>query len=141
MSKRLPELFLFDIFVATLKIEHVASTFQSAQELKYDFVAWDSVIREFEIIGEGMKNLIESGYFTNEHRPIVDFRNVLIHEYFGIDEDEVWNVIGTRLDILRQEIIAEISAIDDDLKNELFDAVFEENRHLDFIVEALDRLR
>lgn len=141
MSKRLPELFLFDIFVATLKIERVASTFQNAQELKYDFVAWDSVIREFEIIGEGMKKLIESGYFTNEHRPIVDFRNVLIHEYFGIDEDEVWNVIGTRLDILRQEIMAEISAINDDLKNELFDAVFEENRHLDFIVEALDRLR
>jgi len=141
MSKRLPELFLFDIFIATLKIDRVASAFQSAQKLKYDFVAWDSVIREFEIIGESMKNLIESGYFTNEHRPIVDFRNVLIHEYFGIDEEEVWNVIHTRLGVLRQEIAEEISKIDDDLKIELIEAGIEENRHLDFIVEALNRLR
>ena len=141
MSKRLPELFLFDIFIATLKIDRVASAFQSAQQLKYDFMAWDSVIREFEVIGEGMKRLIENGYFTNEHRPVVDFRNVLIHEYFGIDEEEVWNVIHTRLGVLRQEIAEEISKIDDDLKIELIEAGIEENRHLDFIVEALNRLR
>ncbi len=106
MSKRLPELFLFDIFVAVLKIDHVASAFRDAQELKYDFVAWDSVIREFEIIGEGMKNLIDSGHFTKEHRPIVDFRNVLIHEYFGVDEEEVWNVIGTRLSMRIDTLIS-----------------------------------
>jgi len=141
MSKRLPELFLFDIFIATLKIDRVASAFQSAQQLKYDFMAWDSVIREFEVIGEGMKRLIENGYFTNEHRSVVDFRNVLIHEYFGIDEEEVWNVIHTRLGVLRQEIAEEISKIDDDLKIELIEAGIEENRHLDFIVEALNRLR
>lgn len=85
MSKRLIELFLFDIIVAISKIEHVASSFDSADDLKYDFMAWDTVIREFEIVGEASKHLLESRLLESDHRPVVDFRNVLIHEYFGID--------------------------------------------------------
>lgn len=141
MSKRLPELFLFDIFVAGLKIDHVASSHQSGQELKYDFVGWDSVIREFEIIGEGMRKLIEGGYFTKEHRAIVDFRNLLIHEYFGIDEEEVWNVIHEHLGDLQREISTGIHTIDENLKRELIEEMIVENRHLDFIVEELIRLK
>ena len=44
MSKRFWELFLFDILVAILKIKEVAKNFRNAEELKRDFVAWDSVI-------------------------------------------------------------------------------------------------
>jgi hypothetical protein len=49
MSKRIYELFLFDIFVAILKIEYVFNRFDDAEKLKYNFISWDSVIREFEI--------------------------------------------------------------------------------------------
>ncbi len=60
MSKRVYELFLFDIYVAMLKIEYVTKNFKDAQSLKYDFVAWDNVIREFEIIGEAANDLTKN---------------------------------------------------------------------------------
>ena len=60
MSKRNKHLFVFDIFIAILKIEKVSSMYKSADKLKHEFMAWDSVIREFEIIGEASKHLIEA---------------------------------------------------------------------------------
>ena len=93
MSKRLPEIFLFDVFIAGLKIKNVSKNFKNANELKENFVYWDSVIREFEIIGEATKNLINLGVLSDNYKDIVDFRNVLIHEYFGIDEEEIWGII------------------------------------------------
>jgi len=52
------ELFIFDIFVALQKIKKVSSNFDNVQKLLYDFTSWDSVIREFEIIGEASKYLL-----------------------------------------------------------------------------------
>lgn len=73
MSKRYWKLFLFDILVAILKIKEVAKNFKDAEELKRNFVAWDSVIREFEIIGEATGKLIKAGILPRECREIVDF--------------------------------------------------------------------
>lgn len=66
MSKRFWEFFLFDILVAILKIKEVAKNFRNAEELKRDFVAWDSVIREFEIIGEATGKLMKAGILPRE---------------------------------------------------------------------------
>jgi uncharacterized protein with HEPN domain len=83
------ELFLFDIIVAISKIEYAVSKFDNPNDLKHDFMAWDSVIREFEIIGEASKHLLKSELLAEDYRSVVDFRNVLIHGYFGIDEDNI----------------------------------------------------
>ena len=93
MSKRDFNLFVFDIFVAIVKIENSASCFNNAQELLHNYTSWDSVIREFEIIGEASKYLLKENLLSSEHKAVVDFRNVIIHEYFGIDRDEVWDII------------------------------------------------
>lgn len=42
MSKRVYELFLFDVYIAILKIEKVSNSFEEAENLKHDFMAWDS---------------------------------------------------------------------------------------------------
>jgi len=42
------ELFIFDIYIAILKINKVASKFENVQDLLYSFTDWDSVIRDFE---------------------------------------------------------------------------------------------
>ena len=46
---------MFDIKIAILKIKEVSSGFTNVDELLHNFTHWDSVIREFEIIGEASK--------------------------------------------------------------------------------------
>ncbi len=138
---RISELFLFDILVAIAKIEETCKNFNSASELKYSYMAWDSVVREFEIIGEATKNLIDSGLMDKSKREIVNFRNVLIHEYFGIDEDEVFDIAKNRLSELKKIIISKIEIIDTKLKEELIIDFIDENRHLDFVMATIDLIR
>jgi uncharacterized protein with HEPN domain len=137
MSKRLYELFLFDIFIAILKIENVVKRFDNAEKLKYDFIAWDSVIREFEIIGEATKILINANILDKSNRKIVNFRNILIHDYFGIDAEEVWNIANYNILDFKKVVIENIKKLDNDLKNELIEELILENKHIDFIVKNL----
>jgi uncharacterized protein with HEPN domain len=135
MSKRESELFLLDIIISILKIQYIISKFESADKLKYDFIHWDSVIREYEIIGEATNNLIKLGLLDTKQRAVVDFRNVLIHEYFGISEEEVWdisrNFLNEYLEVIEQKLPKKSSLIAD---------IIEENKHLDFIVEHFKKL-
>lgn len=69
----------------------------------------DAVVRELEIIGEAANNL--SDEFKNSHpeipfRDMTDMRNVLIHEYFGVNKKVVWDTCKENLPKLK-EIIEE----------------------------------
>ena len=141
MSKRQIELFVFDIFIAILKIEQTSEKFNNPQDLVYSYTDWDSVIREFEIIGEASKHLLKENILPKEHHAVVDFRNVIIHEYFGIDSDEVWEIVHNNLRSFYEIIILIIKEIEPDLKDELIDAFIEDNSYLDFAVEKLIALR
>lgn len=141
MSKRDKELFLFDILIAVLKIKHYASDFDDAESLKHDFKSWDAVVREFEIIGEATNYLIKLKHFSNDKREIVDFRNILIHEYFGIDADEIWGIINNFLDSYQFDIEKEICLLDEKTKSRLIEQLSEENKHIGFVVSALQKLK
>ncbi len=136
MSKRDSQLFLYDIVISIQKIKHIVSKFENGNDLKYDFIHWDSVIREFEIIGEATNFLIKDGILDTTQRVVVDFRNVLIHEYFGISEEEVWNIAHNFLDDYLLLISSKINK-DDVL---LYDMI-EENKHLEFITDYLNKLK
>jgi uncharacterized protein with HEPN domain len=141
MSKRADEIFLFDIYIAMLKIEHVVNQFKNSHELFYDFVSWDSVIREFEIIGEATNRLLKLHVLDDDSRVVVDFRNLLIHHYFGIDPDEVWNVVEDNIPQYKNVIVEKIKVIDDKLKSEMIDTLCVEFSYIDFVVENLEKLR
>ena len=141
MSNRINELFLFDILVAIVKIEKVSSDFEYAEQLKHQFMAWDSVVREFEIIGEAANILIKNRILTHENQVVVDFRNVLIHHYFGIDAEEVWDVIHNDLKFFKSAILDTINKIESTLKEELLGDIIDENNHLNFIVQVLNQLQ
>ena len=89
-KKRDISLYLVDIFVAIKKIENYTKIFKNASEFRYDSLHWDATIRELEIIGESIKNILNNLSNTlktpNYFRKIVNFRNIITHEYFGIDE-------------------------------------------------------
>lgn len=68
----------------------------------------DAVIRNFEVIGEAVKQLsleLRQNYSEVPWRRIAGFRDVLIHNYLGIDLDEVWNVVELNLPELKERIL------------------------------------
>jgi len=69
-------------------------------ELIEDEVLKRACIRSLEIIGEAVKNLSES--FKKKHpevewRKIAGLRDKLIHHYFGVDWDIVWDIIRNKI--------------------------------------------
>jgi len=56
----------------------------------------DAIIRNFEIIGETTKHLsleLRQSHPQIQWRGLAGFRDVLIHNYMGVDLDEIWNII------------------------------------------------
>ena len=83
---------------------HIASSFEkillyvkdmTENEFSTNSLVQDAVVRNYEIIGEAAKNVSEE--FRVQHpeidwRGMAGFRDVLIHQYFGIDLINVWNI-------------------------------------------------
>jgi uncharacterized protein with HEPN domain len=133
------ELFIFDIYIAVLKIKEVIKNFDDAQALLHDFRSWDSVIREFEIIGEASKYLLKAELLDKEYQQVVDFRNKITHEYFGIDADEIWDISFDDLKQYETVILKLIESMNPLLRDELVKSFIEDNRYLDFVVKALEQ--
>lgn len=67
----------------------------------------DGVIRQLEIIGEAAKQISQDTRTENKHIPwkdIAGMRDKLIHEYFGVDVEQVWLTAKQDAPVLRFEI-------------------------------------
>ncbi len=95
MPKRATDLLISDMQ------ESCSLIFEYTQGMQYaDFIAdrktIDAVVRNFEVLGEAAKRISEEVQLQNpqiDWRRISDFRNLLIHDYFGIDYTIVWKII------------------------------------------------
>jgi len=70
----------------------------------------DGVVRNLEIIGEAVKNIpedVKKNYTYVEWRKIAGLRDILIHAYFGIDLEVIWDIIKNKVPKLK-EMIEEI---------------------------------
>jgi uncharacterized protein with HEPN domain len=79
----------------------------SFQEFVKDEVLKRACSRSLEIIGEAVKNL--SGDFKRRHKDvewkkISGLRDKIIHVYFGVNWDILWDVIKNRLPTLKVKI-------------------------------------
>jgi uncharacterized protein with HEPN domain len=99
------EVYLKHILVAIEKIESYISVGHDA------FIStshWqDAVIRQLEIIGEATKRLsldLRSQYAEVPWRRIAGLRNVLIHNYMGVDLNAVWEITQKDLPVLKKYI-------------------------------------
>lgn len=75
----------------------------------------DAVIRNFEIIGEAVKRVPDE--FKSKHtdipwRLMSGFRDVLIHDYDGVNLIRVWHIADSDLPIVRNKISALLPSLD-----------------------------
>ncbi len=64
-------------------------------------------VKQLEIIGEAANKITENfqnSYKEIDWRSIIGLRNLLVHEYFGIDEEIVWGIIKKDIPKLQKEI-------------------------------------
>lgn len=68
----------------------------------------DAVVRNLEVIGEAVKGLSEDVRANNPDIPwtqIAGMRDVLIHHYFGVNLDIVWQVVIEHLPTLGKRVL------------------------------------
>lgn len=89
------------------KIQRFTSDLSSWEDLKNDEETFDACLMNFVIIGESVLRLdvhfIESNNQIEWHK-IRGFRNLIAHDYFGIDIEEVWDIIQNKIPDLKQFI-------------------------------------
>ena len=107
MSKRNNILLLEDIQEAIQDVE--TFTFGiTYDEFAADKKTFNAVIRSFTIIGEAANRIsvdLTTAYNEIEWHKVISFRNRLVHEYFGIDYEMVWQVTKNYLSKLKDYII------------------------------------
>jgi uncharacterized protein with HEPN domain len=77
----------------------------------------DAVIRNLEIIGEASGKIPEEiriKYPKIPWKKMVGLRNILIHEYFGVDDSIIWEIITTNLPATKPEVMRAVLEEDRD---------------------------
>lgn len=96
---------LKDIQEAIKKIEKYAQL-GKADFLENELIqSW--ILLQLQIIGEAARAMTEETYENYpeiEWRDIIDFRNLLVHEYFRVDLEIVWQVVEYQIPLLKNQI-------------------------------------
>ncbi|KAF0133659.1 MAG: nucleotidyltransferase [Candidatus Saganbacteria bacterium] len=106
MTQRNDGVYLHHIYDAISKTETYLENI-SYETFSKNTLIQDGVIRQIEIIGEATKNLSESiriKYTNVPWKDIAGMRDKLIHGYFGIDIEAVWETTKQDLPSLKSEV-------------------------------------
>lgn len=99
---------LLNIIESINKIKNYTSAFSNADELYEDTKSFDAVMMNFVVIGEMAEKLSDDLKHLTEAEinwfKIRGFRNIIAHNYFGIDAEEVWQIINESIIGLEKNI-------------------------------------
>ena len=99
------EVYLRHILDAIHRIESYIS--KGRESFLSDQMPQDAVMRQLEVIGEAVKQISAATRQARPHvrwRDIAGMRDILIHQYFAVDVEQVWEVTQRDLLELRQEV-------------------------------------
>jgi len=110
---REPKERLRDILDAIANIERYAARGQEAFEQEELIRTW--VLYHIQLIGEAAARLGKAFHESHPEIPwaqTVAMRNLLIHEYFGVDLQEVWRTVERDLPVLKHQIEALLQGLE-----------------------------
>ncbi len=100
--------YLLRILDSIEKIIDYSGPFENADDFFDDTQAFDASLMNFVIIGEMVVKLSDEFIASTHHvvdwHKIKGFRNIIAHNYFGIDAEEVWQIIESKLEALNRDI-------------------------------------
>jgi uncharacterized protein with HEPN domain len=104
---------LSDILEAINRIERYAA--RGKASFLQDELLQTWVIHHILLIGEAARGVSET--VRNAHpevpwSPILGMRNIVVHHYFQVDHELVWNVVASELPPLKAQISAILSEVD-----------------------------
>ena len=105
---------LFHIIDAINEIE-IYTENVSLDDFVKNSMMFNATLRQLEIIGEASNRLSEQLLQNNTDIPwarIIGLRNLVVHEYFGIDDITIWNVIKINLPNLKEKISRIVSELE-----------------------------
>ena len=107
------KVFLEDVLEAVANIvEFVGS--MNRKEFEADKKTLHAVVRNLEVIGEAVKSVPTEIRDSNKQvswQRIAGLRDILIHHYFEIDTDIVWDIVQNKLPELKLQIEAVLANI------------------------------
>ena len=106
MRGKNPKIFLEDILESINRIERYVKG-KTKEEFLDNYEKQDAIIKRLEIIGEAVKNIPSETKKKHPEIPWKDMagmRNVLIHEYFGVIMDRVWDTAKNDIPKLKKQI-------------------------------------
>ena len=110
-----PKIYLEHILENIERIENNISDLSEA-EFSKDVDIQDATLRRLEIIGEAVKNLplpFRKKYPSIPWKKMAGMRDILIHEYFGVDMYLVWKILTKDIPKLKKQILKIIEKLQD----------------------------
>jgi len=98
---------LLAILDSCSKIERFVASISDADKFYSDDKTFDAVLMNFVVIGEAVGRLSDQTKGKSAYIPwakIKGMRNIVAHEYFGVDAEEVWQTIKDELPLLARDI-------------------------------------